>query len=466
MFGAVSDKPVLQVVIGPGSNGTLTALKVTTGGTGNDLTALSASGVKLWQDGDGNGTGDTQIGSSGTVSADNGSVTFSGLSVSLTKAKPLYLVVTYSFAGTATAGQTFFAQIASASDITATSSGGTAFKYDGLPVTGAPVTAVAAINNNPGAPTPSSPADAATGVAPNGELVISGFSDADNDTHRCTHWQVTDSTATFDNMHMRVNVVVAAETAGLRFKFPRGLLKGAQKHYWHARFCDVRGGWSTWSTTRSFTTAAETLAITPTITKTLDSNPFSKDTRPVGFKLKGGGDERLTELGGVKFDDEVSDTGKKQKPATNFKFGLFVFTCDGVSIGGTVTISLNMPESVPVTAKYFIFDASNGWIDMTSNLTSMDGDSEVFLTMTDGGTGDQDGVANGSVVDPGGFEISDESSSSSTSSSTATGTVKYPGSCVISRLASNPRLLRALRAASDRWFDCSFGRRLVGFYYR
>jgi len=471
VFASVSNLPVLQIVMVPKANGTLTSLKVTSGGSGNDAMAFSASGVKLWQDGDGNGTPDTQVGSGGSVTSDNGSVTFSNLSVPLTKDKPLYLVITYSFAGTANAGQTFFAQITSAADLSATSAAGAPFKFDGLPAVGDPVTAVSSLNTVPSIPTSSTPTDSAVGVATIGEITISGYSDANGDTHKCTQWQVTDSTTIFDNMHMRVNVVIPAETAGLRFKFPRGLLKGAQKHYWRARFCDWRGGWSNWSTARNFTTAAETLAITPTINKTLDSNPFAKDTRPIGFKLKGGGDERLTTLGGVKFEDEVSDTGRKQKPSTSFKFGLLVFTCENVTIGGTVTISLNMPESVPVTAKYFIFDASTGWIDMTSNLTSMDGDSEVFLTMTDGGTGDLDGVANGAVVDPGGFEISDGSGGTGTTdgtggSSTSGATIKYPAACIVSRIVNSPWLAAVLRSMRDQSLQTSIGRKLSHLYYR
>lgn len=120
-----------------------------------------------------------------------------------------------------------------------------------------------------------------------------------------------------------------------------------------------------------------------------------------------------------------------------------------------------MPGSVPVTAKYFIFDASNGWIDMTSNLTSHDGDSEVFLTMTDGGTGDLDGVANGVVVDPGGFEISDGSSSSS-----GDATIKYPAACILQRIFNLPGALPVFRSIRDCLLYSSIGRKLADFYYR
>ncbi len=103
---------------------------------------------------------------------------------------------------------------------------------------------------------------------------------------------------------------------------------------------------------------------------------------------------------------------------------------------------------------------------MTSNLTSMDGDSEVFLTMTDGGTGDQDGVANGSVVDPGGFEISDGSSSSSSDAASSGTTVKYPAACIVTRLIHSPRLFALLRFLRDKSLDVSIGRKLAGLYYR
>lgn len=469
VFGAVSNLPVLQAVITPKANGTLTSVKVTTGGTGNDVTGISASGVKLWQDWDGNGTGDTQLGSSGTFTTDNGYVTFSGLSVTLTKDKPLYLVTTYSFAGTATAGQTFYASISSASDIVGTSSG-QSFTFDGLSLSSEAVTIGSASNNNPGIPTPSSPPDSATGIAPNGEIIITGYSDADGDTHKMTHWQVTDSTGIFDNSHMKVNAVIPTETGGLRFKFPRGLMKGNQKHYWRARFCDWRGGWSEWSTARAFTTAADTLAITPTANKTVDSNPYAKDTRPVNFKLKNGGDEKMTTMGAVKPEDEVTETGLRQKPSDNFKYGLFTFTCEGISLGGTITISLTMPENIPTTAKYFIFNVTVGWIDMTSCLSSMDGDSVVNLTLTDGGTGDLDGVANGIVVDPGGFEVSDASSSSSSSSSSSLSwpwnRTKTPESCVITRLSLSPYIVSAIRNIRDICINSPLGRKMANVFYR
>ncbi len=133
-----------------------------------------------------------------------------------------------------------------------------------------------------------------------------------------------------------------------------------------------------------------------------------------------------------------------------------------MTVGGTVTITLNMPESVPVTSKYFIFDASSGWIDMTANLTSMDGDSEVLLTLTDGGTGDLDGVANGAVVDPGGFEISDGSSSSSSGDLVT----KYPNACILTAFLKWPKPLQILRLTRDRFLTTPWGRNLTEFYYR
>jgi hypothetical protein len=42
------------------------------------------------------------------------------------------------------------------------------------------------------------------------------------------------------------------------------------------------------------------------------------------------------------------------------------------------------------------------WVNVTSLLGSNDGDNTLTLTLTDGGLGDADGVANGTIVDPGG----------------------------------------------------------------
>jgi len=105
-----TDRPVLQLSLScvAGDGATLQSIALDTSGTGNEATALS--GAKVWLDANGNGTvdtGDTQLGAIATASKDNGDLTFSGLNRALTVGAPSYLLVTYSFNGTAGQEQTF-----------------------------------------------------------------------------------------------------------------------------------------------------------------------------------------------------------------------------------------------------------------------------------------------------------------------------------------------------------------------
>jgi N-acetylneuraminic acid mutarotase/uncharacterized protein (DUF2141 family) len=98
----------------------VTSVTVRASGSGND--ALGVSAVKLFRDTNGNGvvdTGEVQLGSSQTYAADNGSATFSGLSLQVAANSRENLLVTQDFAGNALAGQTFAASIATGDSVVA-----------------------------------------------------------------------------------------------------------------------------------------------------------------------------------------------------------------------------------------------------------------------------------------------------------------------------------------------------------
>lgn len=84
-----------------------------------------------------------------------------------------------------------------------------------------------------------------------------------------------------------------------------------------------------------------------------------------------------------------------------FPHGFFSFTITGITPGSTVTITITLPGNVPAGTQYW--KCINGqWVDCTSLLGSNDGDNIITLTIQDGGLGDADGAANGTIVDPGG----------------------------------------------------------------
>jgi hypothetical protein len=89
------------------------------------------------------------------------------------------------------------------------------------------------------------------------------------------------------------------------------------------------------------------------------------------------------------------------RPDLNFPFGLFSFTVNGITPGSTVTIIIILPSNAPTNIQYWKCINGN-WVDCTSLLGSNNGDSILTITITDGGLGDRDGAANGTIVDPGG----------------------------------------------------------------
>jgi len=85
----------------------------------------------------------------------------------------------------------------------------------------------------------------------------------------------------------------------------------------------------------------------------------------------------------------------------NFPHGFFSFNITNIPPGSTVTITITLPSAVPAGTQYW--KCQNGaWVDVTSLLGDNDGDNVLTLTLTDGGLGDADGTANGTIADPGG----------------------------------------------------------------
>ena len=72
------------------------------------------------------------------------------------------------------------------------------------------------------------------------------------------------------------------------------------------------------------------------------------------------------------------------------------YTVSGVPVGGTADVTLELPPGSDPTAVYKLV---NGSYVKLGPMASIDGD-QITLHLTDGGPGDEDGVANGVIVDP------------------------------------------------------------------
>ena len=62
-------------------------------------------------------------------------------------------------------------------------------------------------------------------------------------------------------------------------------------------------------------------------------------------------------------------------------------------------VAITLPDAVPVGTQYWKYIGS-AWVQIP--IGSDNGDNVITIQLTDGGPGDADGLADGTIVDPGG----------------------------------------------------------------
>ncbi len=98
---------------------------------------------------------------------------------------------------------------------------------------------------------------------------------------------------------------------------------------------------------------------------------------------------------------DESTLPEEGKPKLVFPHGFFSFNVTGLTQGQTVVVTITLPDNVPVGTEYWKYHAAEGgWIRIP--MGSDDGDNILTITLVDGGLGDDDGIANGVIVDQGG----------------------------------------------------------------
>ncbi|MEM3128440.1 MAG: choice-of-anchor U domain-containing protein, partial [Nitrososphaerales archaeon] len=99
---------------------------------------------------------------------------------------------------------------------------------------------------------------------------------------------------------------------------------------------------------------------------------------------------------------DLSSLPVSERPVVDLPFGLFSFTISGLRAGETVTVTITFPANVPAGSQYWKLQGDS-WYQLPNELVGdNDGDNLLTITLTDGGLGDGDGLANGEIVDPGG----------------------------------------------------------------
>jgi len=98
-------------------------------------------------------------------------------------------------------------------------------------------------------------------------------------------------------------------------------------------------------------------------------------------------------------DGSLNQAGKPAGYA--FPNGMVSYVVAGVTPGGTATVVISYPEAIPADSRVYKVDSA-GFHEFPGAVIN---GNTVTLTLTDGGAGDADGVANGVIDDPVGLAI-------------------------------------------------------------
>ena len=116
----------------------------------------------------------------------------------------------------------------------------------------------------------------------------------------------------------------------------------------------------------------------------------------MGIKVESGGN--LISLYAVDPNSIGDTTGKPE----NLIFGLIDLEIKADAPGATAIVTIYLPQQVPVDYGWYQYSSTAGWIDYSEGAAFNLLRDEVTLTLTDGGSGDDDGVTNGLISDPSG----------------------------------------------------------------
>lgn len=278
-------------------------------------------------------------------------------------------------------------------------------------------------NQAPGAPEPVSSETPETGIGPVGLAVADQFADPDaGDFHAKTEWQV---------IQMESGVCVlntVSSTALTECSVPEIMLTASTTYIWRARFYDNNGAASEWSETADFETGSSTTdldedgvpddqeadasvdvnhdGISDVDQEEIQSIILPSSHQPIGLSVEDETSEaEILSIEAISAENlpvpEVTRRRVKRLP-----HGLINFKLAVAEPGDAVTVTVYFDRPVHHRARWMKLDLINDvWIDYSGYVQFSDDRMSVSIELVDGGFGDDDGVANGIIVDPAGIEV-------------------------------------------------------------
>jgi hypothetical protein len=287
----------------------------------------------------------------------------------------------------------------------------------------------AAQNHPPAAPQVLAPAASAlTPLAPT--LQTGAFSDPDaGDAHSRTRWQIVQAS----NSLVVLDVTSSAELTALQV--PSLLLDENTVYHCRAMFYDNHGAASEWSPQVRFATD---FSLTDSNGNGIpDSQEVDPATDPDGSGVSGTQDVRVktvrTGKSGAKVgigtapssgaaiysiestDPDVLEIDVDADGISDaLPFGLLNFKLVLDQPGDQAVLTVYFSEPMPKRGRWYKYDPiQKRWSDFSRYAQFSDDRMSMTLTITDGGEGDADGVANGIILDPAGVLVASSSGSDS-----------------------------------------------------
>jgi len=270
-------------------------------------------------------------------------------------------------------------------------------------------------NMPPDQPSLKSPQNGAlVGLTPT--LSIDPFCDPDSDGHAGTQYQISTS----DDF----SSLVFQHTSRLhltRLNIFKLLLDPETIYYWRVRFIDYQDGTSQWSKTRSFITMSFEAVGDGNSNGVLDIQELDDQ---VDLDENGIPDVDQADMMGVNTTDmlnphvvietlseDVQIVGAQSTEVNHLSLvvnqpgnmtGIISFKLYLADNVTTTTIAVHFTQPAPADAQWYKYDLESGWV-VYPNVEFSTDRRTIYISLEDGGAGDQDSVVNGVIVDPSGL---------------------------------------------------------------
>lgn len=307
-------------------------------------------------------------------------------------------------------------------------------------------------------------------------LSTEAFLDADGDHHARTCYQISTNADFADTDAYVFEKTYTQHLTSLQV--PELILDPETVYYWRVRFIDEHNGASEWSEVFSFETITYAEAGDENRNGILDTQELDENS-----DLDGDGTADTVQAGlqGVITGDAFNPRMAVKRVSSNIQVGsvqpmdatlltqapncpphltgVIGFKLYLLEDPAIATVMVYFSQPAPANALWYKYDPDEGWSVYPQAVFSADRRS-VALILEDGGTGDQDGVRNGIIVDPAGLGYSTQASETADVGGTASDAAGGSG-CFVesSRMTSVSGAVYALLASFILAACMFFGRR-------